>query len=194
MLGYFFAQVPASGVDDEVAVAVFIFVDFDEVIASAKRSQANERFFFSHMLIADEAFKIELGGHVMGVVPYLEACGDFAFDDCVELLIFFLDPGCNNDWRIINITLVIIPIMLALPLIVSVPAYIFDEMENKVIDKNHLEDKRAEVLSAYNMGVNFVEIVFLFASAFVAGLGVSACFTVVGVLMILLAGVHVIKR
>ncbi|MBQ1457952.1 MAG: hypothetical protein IIZ20_05565 [Butyrivibrio sp.] len=84
--------------------------------------------------------------------------------------------------------------MLVLPLIVSVPAYIFDEMENKVIDKNHLEDKRAEVLSAYNMGVNFVEVVFLFASAFVAGLGVSACFTVVGVLMILLAGVHVIKR
>ena len=84
--------------------------------------------------------------------------------------------------------------MLILPLIVSVPAYIFDEIENKVIDKNHLEDKRAEVLSSYNMGVNFVEVVFLFASAFVAGLGVSACFTVVGVLMILLAGVHVIKR
>lgn len=30
--------------------------------------------------------------------------------------------------------------------------------------------------------------------AFVAELGVSACFTVVGVLMILLVGVHVIKR
>ena len=84
--------------------------------------------------------------------------------------------------------------MLVLPLIVSVPVYIFDKMENKVINKNHLEDKRAEVLSSYNMGVNFVEVVFLFASAFVAGLGVSACFTVVGVLMILLAGVHVIKR
>ena len=27
----------------------------------------------------------------MGGDPYLEACGDFAFDDCVELLIFFLD-------------------------------------------------------------------------------------------------------
>ena len=33
----------------------------------------------------------------------------------------------------INIRLVIIPIMLLLPLVVSVPAYIFDEMENKVI-------------------------------------------------------------
>ena len=80
--------------------------------------------------------------------------------------------------------------MLLLPLVVSVPAYIFDEMENKVIDKNHLEDKRAEVLSAYNMGVNLVEVIFLFASAYVSGIGVSACFTAVGVLMILLAGVH----
>ncbi|SHI78616.1 Major Facilitator Superfamily protein [Butyrivibrio fibrisolvens DSM 3071] len=107
---------------------------------------------------------------------------------------FILSGICMLVFGRINIALVIIPIMLILPLIVSVPAYIFDEMENKVIDKNHLEDKRAEVLSAYNMGVNFVEVVFLFASAFVAGLGVSACFTVVGVLMILLAGVHVIKR
>lgn len=49
--------------------------------------------------------------------------------------------------------------MLLLPLVVSVPAYIFDEMENKVIDRNHLEDKRAEVLSAYNMGVNLVEVI-----------------------------------
>jgi MFS family permease len=107
---------------------------------------------------------------------------------------FILSGICMLVFGRINIALVIIPIMLILPLIVSVPAYIFDEMENMVIDKNHLEDKRAEVLSAYNMGVNFVEVVFLFASAFVAGLGVSACFTVVGVLMILLAGVHVIKR
>jgi len=94
----------------------------------------------------------------------------------------------------INITLVIIPIMLLLPLLISVPAYIFDEIENKVIDKNHLEAKRAEVLSVYNMGVNLVEIVFLFASAFISNLGVSACFTVAGVLMILLAEVHAIKR
>lgn len=86
---------------------------------------------------------------------------------------FILSGICMLVFGRINIALVIIPIMLVLPLIVSVPAYIFDEMENKVIDKNHLEDKRAEVLSAYNMGVNFVEVVFLFASAFVAELGVS---------------------
>ena len=103
---------------------------------------------------------------------------------------FIISGLCMLIFGRINIRLIIIPIMLLLPLVVSVPAYIFDEMENKVIDKNHLEDKRAEVLSAYNMGVNLVEVIFLFASAYVSGIGVSPCFTAVGVLMILLAGVH----
>ncbi len=103
---------------------------------------------------------------------------------------FIISGMCMLLFGRINITPVIIPIMLILPLIVSVPAYIFDEMENKVIDNSHLEDKRAEALSAYNMGVNLVEVLFLFVSAFVAELGISACFTVLGILMILLAGVH----
>jgi hypothetical protein len=94
----------------------------------------------------------------------------------------------------VNSKLIIIPIMLFLPLVVSVPAYIFDGIENKVVDKNHLGDRRAEVLSAYNMGVGLVEVLFLFASAYVSGLGISACFTVVGVLMILLAGAYVVLK
>ena len=49
---------------------------------------------------------------------------------------FIISGICMILFERINITLVVIPIMLILPLIVSVPAYIFDEMENKVIDKN----------------------------------------------------------
>ncbi|SEQ07309.1 MFS transporter [Butyrivibrio sp. TB] len=79
--------------------------------------------------------------------------------------------------------LIIIPIMLLLPLSVTVPAYIFDEIENKVIDANGLENYRAEVLSIYNMGVNFVEIVFLFASAFVSRAGMSLSFVLTGCVM-----------
>ena len=94
----------------------------------------------------------------------------------------------------LNIRLVIIPIMILLPLMVSVPEYIFEEMENKVIDRNHLEDRRAEVLSIYNMGTSLVEVVFLFASSYVAGIGISACFTAVGIMMILLALVHGMMR
>ncbi|MBQ6408402.1 MAG: MFS transporter [Butyrivibrio sp.] len=107
---------------------------------------------------------------------------------------FILSGLCMLVFARLDIKLVIIPVMLFIPLMVSVPAYIFDEMENKVIDKNHLEEKRAEVLSAYNMGVNLVEVIFLFASAYVAGIGVSACFTAVGVLMIFLAAVHGLLR
>ena len=79
--------------------------------------------------------------------------------------------------------LIIIPIMLLLPLSVTVPAYIFDEIENKVIDANGLENNRAEVLSIYNMGVNFVEILFLFASAFVSRAGMSLSFILTGCVM-----------
>ena len=79
--------------------------------------------------------------------------------------------------------LIVIPIMLLLPLAVTVPAYIFDEIENKVIDANGLENYRAEVLSIYNMGVNLVEIVFLFASAFVSRAGMSLSFILTGCVM-----------
>lgn len=79
--------------------------------------------------------------------------------------------------------LIVIPIMLLLPLFVTVPAYIFDEIENKVIDANGLENYRVEVLSIYNMGVNFVEIVFLFASAFVSRAGMSLSFVLTGCVM-----------
>ena len=107
---------------------------------------------------------------------------------------FIVSGICMLVFGSVNSKLIIIPIMLFLPLIVSVPAYIFDGIENKVVDKNHLGDRRAEVLSAYNMGVSLVEVLFLFASAYVSGLGISACFTVVGVLMILLAGAYVVLK
>ena len=84
---------------------------------------------------------------------------------------------------LVDNVLIIIPIMLLLPLSVTVPAYIFDEIENKIIDANGLENYRAEVLSIYNMGVNFVEIVFLFASAFVSRAGMSLSFVLTGCVM-----------
>lgn len=79
--------------------------------------------------------------------------------------------------------LIVIPIMLLLPLAVIVPEYIFDEIENKIIDANGLENYRAEVLSIYNMGVNLVEIIFLFASAYVSRAGISLSFILTGCTM-----------
>lgn len=79
--------------------------------------------------------------------------------------------------------LIVIPIMLLLPLAVIVPEYIFGEIENKIIDANGLENYRAEALSIYNMGVNLVEIIFLFASAYVSRAGISLSFILTGCTM-----------
>ena len=83
----------------------------------------------------------------------------------------------------VNEILIVIPIMLLLPLAVIVPGYIFDKIENKVIDANGQQNCRAEVLSIYNMGVNFVEILFLFTSAYVSKAGISLSFVLTGVIM-----------
>ena len=95
-----------------------------------------------------------------------------------------------------NRAVIVIPIMLLLPLTVTVPAYIFSEIENKVIDENGLENYRAEVLSIYNMGVNLVEIVFLFTSALVSGAGMSLCFILTGCVMgmIGIAGFRIFEK
>ncbi len=82
---------------------------------------------------------------------------------------------------------IVIMVMLFLPLLIDLPAYILDVIQNNYIDEMKQEDKRAEILSVFNMGVNLVENFFLFASAFVADLGVSASFLIIGTGMIVLA-------
>lgn len=74
-----------------------------------------------------------------------------------------------------------LPIMLILPLMITVPAYIFEEVQNRLIDGMGEEEHRAEILSCYNMLVNLLEIVFLFASAALASAGIGRCFLTVGV-------------
>ncbi len=73
-----------------------------------------------------------------------------------------------------------LPIMLILPLMITVPAYIFEEVQNRLIDGMGEEEHRAEILSCYNMLVNLLEIVFLFASAALASAGIGRCFLTVG--------------
>lgn len=85
-----------------------------------------------------------------------------------------------------NIVLTIV-LMLVLPLLLDLPAYILDEIQNKMIDQIELRDKRAELLSVFNMGVNIVEIVFLFSSAALSKMGISICFNILGVLMIVMS-------
>lgn len=76
--------------------------------------------------------------------------------------------------------------MLFLPLVVELPAFYLDKMQNAFVDELGQDEKRAEILSVFNMGVNFIEIIFLFASSYVAELGISFCFVVIGICTIIL--------
>ncbi|MBE5906911.1 MAG: MFS transporter [Lachnospiraceae bacterium] len=87
--------------------------------------------------------------------------------------------------------ILVILLMLLLPLLITVPSYIFEEVQNRLVDKMGLGEKRAEVLSVFNMGVNLLEVVTLFAAAALSGLGSSACFFAVGVLMLVLGAASI---
>ncbi len=81
---------------------------------------------------------------------------------------------------------VVIALMLIIPLLLDIPSYILGAIQNEMIDSMGQEEKRAEFLSVFNMGVNVLEIVFLFASSAVAGAGAAMCFVLAGLLFIVL--------
>jgi MFS family permease len=85
-----------------------------------------------------------------------------------------------------NLILVIV-VMLTLPLMIDLPSFILDEIQNKVIDELDAEEKRAEMLSVFNMGINVVEIVFLLFSALLVNAGITMCFYIMGSLMIFIS-------
>lgn len=87
-------------------------------------------------------------------------------------------------------TAVVVGIMVILPLLLSVPEFLLDGMENAHIDRYGQEEKRAAILSVANMVGNLIEIVFLFASAYIVRIGISACFIGAG-LMLIVFGVSV---
>jgi MFS family permease len=77
----------------------------------------------------------------------------------------------------------VIALMLILPLAINVPEFLLGERENDFIDHIEAERQRATALSILNMGVNLLEIVALFSSAFFAKIGIGTCFLMVGVLL-----------
>ena len=73
-----------------------------------------------------------------------------------------------------------LPLMLLIPLFLSLIGYLTDELVNESIDKNGLEKKRATVLSVMNIGTNLLEIVFLFSSAILSENEGNVAFLFVG--------------
>lgn len=88
---------------------------------------------------------------------------------------------------IVTNMVLIIAIMLVLPLCLDIPVILLDELQNKYVDEIEMGEKRAELLSFFNMGVNLFEIIFLFASAILSDLGISVCFLIIGVIIILMS-------
>lgn len=80
-------------------------------------------------------------------------------------------------------------LMVALPLLLSLPGFFLGEAENTFIDSFSRGENRASNLSVLNMGVSLVEILALFASAALTGLGSGVCFLATG-LALLGFGIH----
>ena len=92
-------------------------------------------------------------------------------------------------------TMVVIGIMVLLPLLLSFSEFILDYMMNTHIDRCGQANNRATVLSVANMVSNIMEIVFLFASAYIVGIGVLACFAGAGAMLIVLgAAMHMWRK
>ena len=81
---------------------------------------------------------------------------------------------------------IVVTVMVLLPLFLSFPEFILDNLQNMYIDQCGQSGKRATILSIANMVGNLMEIVFLFASAYIVNIGSSACFASAGIMLIVL--------
>ena len=77
-------------------------------------------------------------------------------------------------------------LMLALPLLLRVPACLLERFENDLVDELGEGGRRAELLSAFNMSGSAFEVAFLVGSAALAAAGPAVCFGAAGLLLILL--------
>ena len=74
-------------------------------------------------------------------------------------------------------------LMLALPLLLRVPVCLLERFQNDLVDELGEGERRAELLSAFNMSGSFLEVVFLVGSAALAAAGAAFCFGAVGLLL-----------
>ena len=77
-------------------------------------------------------------------------------------------------------------LMLALPLLLRVPACLLERFANDLVDELGEGGRRAELLSAFNMSGSAFEVAFLVGSAALAAAGPAVCFGAAGLLLILL--------
>ena len=77
-------------------------------------------------------------------------------------------------------------LMLALPLLLRVPACLLERFANDLVDELGEGGRRAELLSAFNISGSAFEVAFLVGSAALAAAGPAVCFGAAGLALILL--------
>ena len=70
-------------------------------------------------------------------------------------------------------------------LLLRVPGCLLEGFQNDLVDELGEGERRAELLSAFNMSGSLFEVVFLLGSAAVAAAGPALCFGAVGALLAL---------
>ena len=89
-------------------------------------------------------------------------------------------------FALLNNLFILIP-MVVLPFILSIISTLLDKMENSFINKIHLENQRATILSILNMGNNFLEIIFLFSSALLTSYNQNFIYLSMGIVFFLIS-------
>lgn len=99
-----------------------------------------------------------------------------------------LGGGIMVVFALVNRVLWVVLLMLALPLVLDVPSYLLREVQNRLVDELGQAQRRAELLSVCNMGVNVAEVAFLLGSSLLSGAGAARCFCGLGVALAALGG------
>ncbi|MCD8367512.1 MAG: MFS transporter [Clostridiales bacterium] len=99
-----------------------------------------------------------------------------------------LGGGAMVVFGLVNQVALVVLMMLALPLLLDVPSYLLGEVQNRLVDDLGQAERRAELLSVCNMGVNVAEVTFLFGSSLLSGAGAAMCFCGLGLALAALGG------
>ena len=104
--------------------------------------------------------------------------------------VFFRITGCVVGVAMVlfglaSLRIIVVVLMCTIPLLLTLPEYIFMDYENQFVDEMGLEEDRAAALSVLNMGVNLVEIMVLFTSACFSLGAITWCFAFVGIALVI---------
>lgn len=100
---------------------------------------------------------------------------------------FLLSAYILSVLGISHVTILVLFAMLLLPLCLDIPTYLISDIQNHMIDQSAYSHKRAELLSTFNIGVSFTEVIFLLTSSIIVDVGMSLCYVLLALLFLITA-------